>query len=286
MIVEAAKIYQARGWSPVPIAARGKRPLARGWNHPGYHAAAKEYAGRNIGIRCGSLSGMVCVDLDTPEAIAMGPELLPRTDLVHGRKSSPTSHYWYACPDPQGGTSFRSPGGGVTYLDLLGTGRQCVAPPSIHSTGEVIEWEMGDTPSQATWGELVAAAGRLAAACYLVADRGWTQGKALEWAKSPTRQRGIDRKILGWAGVTTSSSPSRSTPTPRTRRKRTTSTPRRRSRVTSVACSPVGAARAKVAAGHLGLMLRKAAQDKTPQWQRAAMAAAMAGYQAQAKGDK
>ena len=41
--------------------------------------------------------GLVDVDCDWPEATALAKELLPRTDLVHGRSSSRGSHYWYRC---------------------------------------------------------------------------------------------------------------------------------------------------------------------------------------------
>ena len=58
-------------------------------------------AGANIGLRLGAPShGLVDTDLDCPEARRAAPHLLPRTDMVGGRASTPDSHRFFIVGSP------------------------------------------------------------------------------------------------------------------------------------------------------------------------------------------
>jgi hypothetical protein len=56
-----------------------------------------------IGIVCGPLSGpdehaVMCIDLDSSEAVAFADQYLPATGMVEGREGKLRSHRWYAVP--------------------------------------------------------------------------------------------------------------------------------------------------------------------------------------------
>jgi hypothetical protein len=91
--LDAALAYVARGWNPVPIESRSKKPaLGRDWQKVVITAAnaAQYFNGRvmNIGIQLGAASqGLTDVDCDAPEAIAIAPYILSRTGAIFGRES-------------------------------------------------------------------------------------------------------------------------------------------------------------------------------------------------------
>lgn len=95
MTTRAVRAYLARGWAPIPVEARGKRPLLSRWPESRLGEGDLEiFEGRNVGLLLGSASeGLVDVDCDWPEAAELARELLPATALVHGRPSSPHSHW-------------------------------------------------------------------------------------------------------------------------------------------------------------------------------------------------
>lgn len=125
--------YIAAGWSVVPL-PKGEKRADESWRKKTY--TPKHFSdGDNIAGKCGEPSAWrVDVDLDSPEAVAVGALLLPRTGLVHGRPGKPDSHYWYRCEgaktrvwkdvkDTSGKTG--------TLLELRSTGGYTVLPPSV-----------------------------------------------------------------------------------------------------------------------------------------------------------
>jgi hypothetical protein len=100
-IQEFALDYVERTWNPVPVDFRGKKPSAGDeWQHVKIDATnvAQYFNGRpqNIGVQLGSASSnLVDVDLDCPEALALGPHLLPQTNAIFGRPSTPAAHRLY-----------------------------------------------------------------------------------------------------------------------------------------------------------------------------------------------
>src|SRR3984893_7613621 len=91
--------YIARGWAPIPIPHKRKKPVGEEW--PGWRItkdiAHQRFNGgpQNIGVLMGEGSGgLADVDLDITEAARAAPYFLPRT-LCFGRPSKPCSHWLY-----------------------------------------------------------------------------------------------------------------------------------------------------------------------------------------------
>ncbi len=97
--IEAARAYLDRGWQPIPIPGGQKKPVLDDWvNLRMAPDALGMYFGEpgNIGILLGEPSGgLVDVDLDGPEAVALAPIFLPTTAACFGRGSKPDSHWLY-----------------------------------------------------------------------------------------------------------------------------------------------------------------------------------------------
>lgn len=203
----AARAYLARGWAPTPVEARGKGPLLTNWPHRRLRGEDLElFEGRNVGLLLGSASeGLVDVDCDWPEAAELACELLPATALVHGRPSSPRSHWWYSSPGVrtavyrvQSPVSSRKP----TIVELRSSGLMTVVPPSTHPTGETLGWERWGCPATIDGGELRETVARLAIAAVLVV-RGWRTTDAVSLVRSPAEVvvRSVERDLLSLAPV-------------------------------------------------------------------------------------
>lgn len=202
-ILHAATDYQSRGWQPVPLPARSKAPVLPGWQRlrtsPDQLPALFDGAG-GVGLLLGAPSGgLVDVDLDVPEAGALAG-YLPDTDMIHGRTSRPSSHYWYLCsPPPERTAQFKDPIDGQVLLELRSTGGQTMVPPSVHPSGEQLVWEREGGPAEDCPDVVLHGVGRVAALTLLA--RHWPlaeerrsdyamavlwvleQGQPAEWAR-------------------------------------------------------------------------------------------------------
>jgi hypothetical protein len=158
-ILEIALAYIARGWAPVPIPYKKKRPLDEGW--PSRLITAAD-AGRyfngdaqNVGVQLGKASnGLVDVDLDCAEAIAAAVYFLPDTQCFR-RTSKLRSHWLYQSDlwqtEDKAAIQFKFCAGKgkdrkeqmILELRIGGgdKGAQTVFPGSVHETGELIEWD-------------------------------------------------------------------------------------------------------------------------------------------------
>jgi Protein of unknown function (DUF3987)/Bifunctional DNA primase/polymerase, N-terminal len=183
-VLEAAIEYIDRRMNPVPIKYRDKKPSAGdAWQHIKIDRSnVDQYFNgepQNIGVQMGpASSGLVDADLDCPEALALGPAILPITDSVFGRKSTPGSHCLYYCADeiaPKANIAFDDPrrsGNEARMLELRiggdGRGSQTVFPPSTHKeTGELICWEKNGEPARVVGSDLLRRARLLAVCCLL-----------------------------------------------------------------------------------------------------------------------
>jgi bifunctional DNA primase/polymerase-like protein len=92
--------YVQRGWNPVPIPFRTKIPVGEGWQKrvireedvPKYFNCAPQ----NVGVILGpSSGGLTDIDLDSREAIAIAPFVLPKTGAIFGRPSARAAHWLY-----------------------------------------------------------------------------------------------------------------------------------------------------------------------------------------------
>ena len=171
-VAQAALAYRRRLGIPVPIPKRSKAPvLKRGETlRPSLAEVRRLFSGGeptagNVGILLGEPSGgLIDIDLDSREALALAPAVLPPTPARFGRPSKPDSHWLYQCapsdaPLPatrrfrEGG---RGGAGTSCLVELRSSGAQTVFPPSTHPSGETIAWVAGGAV-------LISAAGRGAA---------------------------------------------------------------------------------------------------------------------------
>lgn len=172
--------YRSRGWTTIRVRPCSKIP-AEGpkWQRAPATEAEVFAPEDNVGVHLGPASGgMVDVDLDCPEAIALAPAFLPPT-ATFGRPSKPNSHYIYLCkgidvahnvharPDRNRLNAKGEPT--ARHVEFRARrGYQTVFPDSIHESGEPIRWTL-PTPEIATPSpeEIQRAFGRLAAATLL-----------------------------------------------------------------------------------------------------------------------
>ena len=192
----AARGYLARGWAPIPVPRRHKRPAIKGWQklRPQDADLATYFADEpNLGILLGESSGaLIDIDLDCPEALALADALLPNTAAIFGRPGNPRSHRLYVVESLPATRKFEAPDGKM-LVELRSTGCQTIFPPSLHHSGEQYAWHSQGEPSELNGEQLLAAVARLAAAALLVrawpAERGRRQDLALARAGALERRR-------------------------------------------------------------------------------------------------
>jgi hypothetical protein len=183
--LDVALDYIRRGWNPVPVHYRSKKPSGgEGWQHIRVTAqnAANHFNGerQNIGVQFGEPShDLRDVDLDCTESRIIAPYVLPRTDSIFGRETSRNSHWLYYAAEvaafDKAAHAFDDPrrqGDDARLLELRtgggGKGAQSVFPGSIHEdTGEEIKWETDGTPATTDGEELLRKCRMLAAYCLL-----------------------------------------------------------------------------------------------------------------------
>ncbi len=179
-----AGYYLSRGWAVVPIPTREKAPRLQGWQN--LRIASDEVgeyfgANSNIGLILGEASHGLCdVDLDDAYARRLADAFLPHTELRSGRQSTGVAHYWYYSDfrqtrrwvDPE------AQGERACLLELRGKG-QTIVCPSVHPSGEKIDWvNVSSEPAQVDSDTLLRACERLAAASLLA--RRWAVGQRHE----------------------------------------------------------------------------------------------------------
>ncbi|WP_296201617.1 AAA family ATPase [uncultured Hyphomicrobium sp.] len=142
-MLNEALAYRERGFSIIPLAAKGKEAVIKWTPYQRVKPTIGEikqwfgpaFASRNLGLVTGAASGIVVLDVDKPDEFE---EALPRTPIVATGKGY---HVLFKHPGfPVGNTS-------LPYGDIRGDGGYVVAPPSVHPNGKLYEWTLGlDTP--------------------------------------------------------------------------------------------------------------------------------------------
>jgi len=187
-ILDVARDYVGRGWKVVPVPEKRKDPVIDGWQNldlglKDLPAVFKQNGTRpNVGVLQGKPSGgLIDVDLDTDEAVALGALWLPRTGAVFGRAGKRRSHWLYrSSNDLPKTTQFkwpgapREPGEKAMLVELRSTGSQTVFPGSVHPSGEPIEWGDDGDPATVDVAELERTVRWIAAGALLV--RFWSEG--------------------------------------------------------------------------------------------------------------
>jgi len=152
----AALAYAARGWSVIPIEARGKRPLVPWLEFQQRAAGADEidawfdrWPAANVGLVTGRVSGLVVVDIDPRHGGAASLERmrdehgqLPRT--VEAATGGGGRHLYFAYP----GLPVANRVGILPGIDLRADGGCVVAPPSLHPSGRRYRWAPGRGPHE------------------------------------------------------------------------------------------------------------------------------------------
>lgn len=149
-MLDHALDYARRGWHVFPLEVRGKRPLTkRGLldattDETQIRAWWQRWPDANIGVRTGSISGLVVLDVDPDHG---GDASILRLIEEHGAIPETVAsitggggrHYLFAHP---GGIEIRNTAGKLGRgLDTRGDGGYIVAAPSVHPSGTPYAWE-------------------------------------------------------------------------------------------------------------------------------------------------
>src|SRR5262249_45463521 len=125
-------------------------------------------------------------DLDSEYGRRLAPRFLPATDMKYGRASKPASHWMWRVDTVAGVRHTKFEGlpqmveGKKKSATLLerrtGDGKQSVIPPSIHESGEPIEYlpDCSMTPTEVNGKALSRAVDKLAVACLIASV--WSEG--------------------------------------------------------------------------------------------------------------
>src|SRR5206468_4059449 len=121
---DAAREYLSRGWQPIPVPHRSKKPALKGWPDLRLTAAdlARHFNGQpsNLGILLGEPSGgLVDADLDCAEALYLAPAFLPPTGSCFGRTSKRRSHWLYVVTTAVGTKKFVDSDGDTTFVPVF-----------------------------------------------------------------------------------------------------------------------------------------------------------------------
>ena len=146
-VLLAALAYARRRFSLIPIKPGEKKPIIAWGEYQRRHATEDEvmewwmkWPDANVGIVTGTISRLVVIDLDTPEAKAKFKELVPGYDfsVVPRSRTGKGWQLFYKHP----GVAIPNRAGIIPGLDVRGDGGYVVAPPSIHPNGKQYRWEV------------------------------------------------------------------------------------------------------------------------------------------------
>jgi hypothetical protein len=152
-MLDDVKFYRDLGFSVMPL--EGKRPpMGFSWKHLTERPARDDELrtwfagkGRNLGLICGRVSGIVALDADSQDVAATIERLLPKTDMI--TVTARGAHFFYRLEAGQRvPTKIRVKG---MTLDLKAESSYVVAAHSIHpDTGKPYtrmgSWNLGKVP--------------------------------------------------------------------------------------------------------------------------------------------
>lgn len=172
MLIPALQ-YAASGWYVIPLhnpvqgrcscgaancTAIGKHPRVKDWPNlaskdPSVISAWwGQWPNANVGLVTGAASGFIVLDIDPLHG---GDDSLADLAQQHGRLPDTIEcltggggrHLYFRHPGKKVKNSVSSLGPG---LDIRGDGGYVVAPPSLHKTGNLYEWEASSDPNTST----------------------------------------------------------------------------------------------------------------------------------------
>ena len=135
------------------LAAEQKTPVHNSWQTDtksfdevwDAHQANKS----NIGLVLGNTSGVMDIDCDSVEAVALMHHLAD-SYLGHFKRSHDSAHYLFLCEEGGKTVQLKHPDGGV-MIELRGDGGQTMVPPSTHPNGQQLsmkDWHSDASPHQ------------------------------------------------------------------------------------------------------------------------------------------
>lgn len=159
LMIDQLKLYHGLGIPLVFLQPKTKIPLQKNWSRTGFDAGQLSHyrEGMNVGIKlgwplsCGHYLGAIDVDIANEgyaaevwalmDAVAPNYRLWPKVTSGRGNGSG---HYYFLSKTPITSRTLGSSKGSSTKaweVSLMGAGRQCVAPPSVHPSGAIYAWE-------------------------------------------------------------------------------------------------------------------------------------------------
>jgi P4 family phage/plasmid primase-like protien len=173
-IADVALDYAARGWKPIPVGRKTKKPIEKRWQKRPFAPEQFDGNAQNVAVQLGAESGGLCdIDLDNMLAIGLAPEFLPATGAIFGRRSKPLSHQLYVSDlyktEKRAAIKYENGAGVIVELRIGANdrGATTVLPPSMHASGEMVQWHHEGEPAQAPGDVLKLAVVKLAIACVL-----------------------------------------------------------------------------------------------------------------------
>lgn len=140
---DTAQVLWSKGFKPVLIAPRSKRPSVQGWQLLEYSAeeVAAIFGQESVGVGLRWGNGHVDVDLETPLAAQAGEMLLPATTMMWGRAGLDRAHRVYAVANHGYKTRKIKSHTGELVAELRHDASQSVVPPSYHpESGQDYFW--------------------------------------------------------------------------------------------------------------------------------------------------
>ena len=175
-VIELAKGYIDRGFCPIPVDYKSKKPSLEKWQSTTVtHDNVAKLFGQNpsnIGIVLGNSSDLLDIDIDDDAALALAPSFLPETAMMFGRKSRPRSHYIYRCKSAR--YKKIGIGAGKPILEIRCGNHQTAFPGSVHPTGELVAFDTEGEPATVAYDDIEFACLKLAIATVL--SRSWASG--------------------------------------------------------------------------------------------------------------
>lgn len=143
--VDAARLYKARGWNPTPLRPGQKSPTGTDWQRTTIpdDEIDEKFKNMNVGVVLGSQGGnLYDADLDHETVVKMQRHFMPKTPAIFGRASKRGSHLIYQAPngDEDAKRKIFYDSDKTLLAELRGKGNQTMFPPSIHPSGEPVEW--------------------------------------------------------------------------------------------------------------------------------------------------
>jgi len=160
----------------ITLQPNSKVPTANDWPNKGLTFEDACYPNANVGLILGEKSGLLDVDLDCAEAVALAEIILPRPNAIFGRNAPDSCHYLYRCTSSGKRVAFNATGNKSCIVELRGDGAQTMIPPSIHPCGSelhVNQVNASEEPVQHA--DLLRSVALLAASAELMQN--WTMGQ-------------------------------------------------------------------------------------------------------------